>query len=273
MSNCHIALLEAVHMGDSSRVVNLLHEGCEQAVIDSALCWASRYGNIEILRHLLRTGGDPNARVWGGFTPLLWAVMYSSNADVIQILLQAESNVDHSSSRYRQTALHAAVIRGNEKFASLLLEAGANPDVQDRMFKTPLLHAVQKYQPSCVALLIKYNCNVDLSGWVTGLSTTPLTLALIQGDLEITKMLLLAGAKFNNPAVYHSYTIAQYYKTVEDNLDIEVRPVYLQQQCRVCIRQLLKPHFLQKLRELTLPRPLKGFLEISELDSVNESMA
>lgn len=85
-------------------------------------------------------------------------------------------------------------------------------------------------------------------------------------------MLLLAGARFNNPAIYHSYTITQYYKTVEDALNIEVRPVYLQQQCRVCIRQLLRPHFLQKLRELTLPQPLKSFIEISELDKINESM-
>lgn len=131
---------------------------------------------------------------------------------------------------------------------------------------------MQKSQPSCAALLIKHNCNVELSGWVNGLSTTPLTLALIQEDLEITKMLLLAGARFNNPAIYHSYTITQYYKTVEDSLNIEVRPVYLQQQCRVCIRQLLRPHFLQKLRELTLPRPLKSFIEISELDKINESM-
>lgn len=272
MSNNHIGLLEAVHSGDSERVINLLQAGCEQSIIDSALCWASRYGNQEILEHLLRAGGDVNGEVWGGFTPLIWAAMYCSNAEVIQILLQAGSHIDRASGRYRQTALHAAVIRGHVGYTSLLLEAGAHPDVQDRMFKTPLLHAVHKHHPACAALLIKFNCNVDMSGWVSGLSTTPLTLALIQEDLEITKMLLLAGARFHNPAIYHSYTITQYYKTVKDDLDIDVQPVYLQQQCRVCIRQLLKPHFLQKLRELTLPQPLKAFIEISELDLINQAM-
>lgn len=272
MSSNHIDLLEAVHAGDEGRVLSLLVIGCDQSMMDSALCWASRYDNVKILDHLLRAGADVNGEVWGGFTPLIWATMYSPNPEVIQILLQAGSHINHASDRYRQTALHAAVIRGHVAFTSLLLEAGAQPDVQDRMFKTPLLHAVQKSQPSCAALLIKHNCNVELSGWVSGLSTTPLTLALIQEDLEITKMLLLAGARFNNPAIYHSYTITQYYKTVEDALNIEVRPVYLQQQCRVCIRQLLRPHFLQKLRELTLPQPLKSFIEISELDKINESM-
>ncbi|XP_048754277.2 serine/threonine-protein kinase TNNI3K-like [Ostrea edulis] len=272
MTTKHIYLLDAIHRGDENRVVRLLKEGCEQYTIDSALCWASRYGHLKIIGHLLRSGGNTNAIVWGGYTPLLWAVMYSSKTDVIKTLLEAGSDINHASLRYRQTALHAAAIRGSVAFTSFLLENGADPDAQDRMFKTPLLLAVHKNHRSCAALLIKHNCDVDLSGWVSGRSTTPLTLALVRGNLKITKMLLLAGAKFCDPAVYHSYTITQYYKTVEDNLDIEVRPVYLQQQCRVCIRHLLKPHFLQKVRELALPKPLKGFLEISELDSVNQSI-
>lgn len=162
MSSNHIDLLEAVHAGDEGRVLSLLVIGCDQSMMDSALCWASRYDNVKILDHLLRAGADVNGEVWGGFTPLIWAAMYSSNPEVLQILLQAGSHINHASARYRQTALHAAVIRGHVAFTSLLLEAGAQPDVQDRMFKTPLLHAVQKSQPSCAALLIKHNCNVDV---------------------------------------------------------------------------------------------------------------
>ena len=61
-----------------------------------------------------------------------------------------------------------------------------------------------------------------MSGWINGTNTTPLTLALMQNDIDCTKLLLLAGARFERPAVYQMYTIAQFYETVENQLQFEV---------------------------------------------------
>lgn len=261
----HADLILVIQQGDNSLIESLLHEEYDQLSLDSALCWASRYGNIDTVYSLLRKGANPNAELWGGFSPLIWAVMFSSDINVIKVLLEAGSNVNCASSKRRQTPLHAAVIRGNPQITSLLLEAGACVDDQDYMYKTPLLHAVLKNAPECVKILLQHNCNVNLSGWVNGTSVSPLIQALFQNHLEITKMLILAGAKFNKEAIYQTYTINQFYNTAE-NLDVSVRPVYLQQQCRIYIRSLLKPQFLEKLNQMMLPTPLKDFLCLSELD-------
>lgn len=261
----HADLIAVIQSGDNSRVQSLLLKDYDQLSLDSALCWASRYGNVDIVYSLLRKGANPNAELWGGFTPLIWATMFSTDINVIKVLIEAGSSVNCASTKRRQTALHAAVIRGHSQITSLLLEAGASVDAQDYMYKTPLLHAVLKNVPSCVKILLQHNCNVNMSGWVNGTSVSPLIQALIQNQLEITKMLILAGAKFSKEAIYQTYTINQFYHTAE-SLDVDVRPIYLQQQCRIYIRNLLKPQFLEKLNQMMLPTPLKDFLCLSELD-------
>lgn len=246
--------------------MSLLQSDCNQLTLDSSLCWACRCGNLNIARLLLNAGANTNAVVWGGFSPLIWAAIFSPDVTVLSFLIEAGNNVNHSSTQRQQTALHAAVIRGNIQAVSILLEAGADPDLQDYLGKTPLMHAVQRDLVACAKLLVRYNCDVNTAGSMNGTIMSPLILALIQNNLEMTKILILAGAKFQRLAHYQTYTVSQYYHTVENDLNLEVRPVYLQQQCRVCIRHLLKPHFLQKLGEMNmLPKSLKEFLQIGEL--------
>jgi E3 ubiquitin-protein ligase XBAT32/33 len=74
------------------------------------------------------------------------------------------SNIDLT--KELQTPLHAAIIRGNHQMVSLLIESGANIDAQDYMYKTPLLHAVLKKNTSGVKVLLHYNCDVNLTGWI-----------------------------------------------------------------------------------------------------------
>ena len=71
------------------------------------------------------------------------------------MLIQAGSNIRHASLKRRQTALHGAVIHGNTLCVGTLLEAGSNPDCQDYLYKTPLLHAVNRSLSNCVKLLIR----------------------------------------------------------------------------------------------------------------------
>ncbi|XP_060069107.1 26S proteasome non-ATPase regulatory subunit 10-like [Ylistrum balloti] len=263
---CHVDLLAAIHANDISCVICVLESGCQQVTLDSGLCWASRYGNIEMVSRLLEKGANPNAVVWGGFSPLIWATIYAPTVETILNLIVAGADVNHSSAKRRQTALHAAVIRDKVEFVSALVEGGANLDSRDYLHKTPLMHAVQRGATSCVKLLIYYNCDVTLTGWVDGVSVSPLLQALASGDLEITRVLVLAGARFDRPTISQTFTFGEFYATLERELKLEVRPVYLQQHCRVRIRHLLKPGFLDKLRQIGLPPLLHRYLLIDEMD-------
>lgn len=264
-----IRLVTSVQMNDINTVTELLERGQNQDMIDSSLCWAARMGSLPLVELLLDHGANINAEVWGGFTPIIWSTIFSTNSDVLRLLIVNGGDINRCSKTRKQTALHAAIIKGDNHTAEILIEAGASLDVQDYLGKTPLLHAVQRNLLPSVKLLIKHNCNVDLPGFVNGTSLSPLLVALLQNNLEITKVLILAGARFETTTIYQTYTLRQYYKTVEDNLNLELRPVYLKQQCRVCIRNLLKPQFLQKLAEMQLPQSLRNFLSLEELDKID----
>lgn len=259
-------LIVAVQQNNARLVKLLIERGQNQVTLDSGLCWAARLGYFPLVILLVEGGADPNSEVWGGFSPLIWVTIFSGDTDVINYLITAGADVDHSSAKRKQTALHAATIKGDSRLVQCLIDAGANLDVQDYLYKTPLLHAVQRNLQDCVKVLILNNCNVNLPGFVNGTRLSPLLVALLQSNLEVTKMLILAGAKFEQMAFYQPYTLSHYYKIVGDCLKLEVRPVYLQQQCRVSIRQLLKPHFVQKLRQIDLPPLLKEFLSMDELN-------
>ena len=84
MESFHSALLHTIQAADTDGVKELLqHSECEQVAMDAGLCLASRYGHTEMISNLILHGANPNAEVWGGFTPLLWAAMFNSNPEVI----------------------------------------------------------------------------------------------------------------------------------------------------------------------------------------------
>lgn len=263
---CHIDLIAAVHANNTDQAKCVLGRGCQQVTLDSSLCWASRYGNADMVTVLLQSGANPNTEVWGGFTPVIWAAIYSPCVETLLNLIAAGADVNHPSAKRRQTALHAAVIRDNALFVSALLEGGADPDVRDYIHKTPLLYAVQRGSIACVKLLVHYNCDANLTGWVEGVSMSPLLQALTEGHLPLTYILILAGANFVRPSFSQTYTVSEFYATLERDLHLEVRPVYLQQHCRVRIRRLLKPCFIEKLRQINLPPVLYRYLLLEELD-------
>ncbi|XP_069110233.1 26S proteasome non-ATPase regulatory subunit 10-like [Argopecten irradians] len=212
---CHIRLITAVHARDTDRATGLMESGCQQVTLDSGLCWASRYGDNEMVSLLLQNGANPNTEVWGGFTPLIWATIYAPTVETVLNLIIAGANINHCSSKRRQTALHAAVVREKVEFVSALVEGGANLDSRDYLHKTPLMHAVQRGAVSCVKLVVYYNCDVSLTGWVEGVCVSPLLYALGNGDLEITHILVLAGARFDRPAISQTLTYGEFYATLE----------------------------------------------------------
>ncbi|WAR09744.1 ANR17-like protein [Mya arenaria] len=229
-----ILMINAVQANDGIVLRQLLEKKQTQANLDTSLCWASRLGHYCLVVMLIDYGASPGSEVWGGFTPLLWATIFAGDLNVIHYLIKCGGNVNHCSNKRKQTPLHAAVIKGDHLVAQALIDAGANLDHQDYLNKTPLLHAVQRNLQECVKTLILNNCNVNLPGFVNGSRLSPLLVALLQNNLEITKMLILAGARFEQMAIYQTYTLRQFYRTVEDNLNFEIRPVYLKQQCRKC---------------------------------------
>ena len=92
---------------------------------ETALMFASRFGDVESARLLLAAGADANDRdAWGVSATMLAA--FSGHGEVARLLLAngADPNVDASGF----TALHCAIMRRDGATVAALLQRGADPN-------------------------------------------------------------------------------------------------------------------------------------------------
>lgn len=102
---------------------------------------------------------------YSGISPLHFAAERNRD-DVLQTLIEAGYDVNAMLSNdwskmhedRRSTALYSAVVNRNVEAATMLLEAGADPNLD---IFNPLLVAVRKGSMEIVALLIKHGANVN----------------------------------------------------------------------------------------------------------------
>lgn len=77
----------------------------------------------------------------------------------------------------RSMPLHLATVHGNLQTIKLLLEYGADPDLQDGDGKTPLIKAIECFRHNCVQFFILLGCNLHLADFTHG--NTPLHFSIL----------------------------------------------------------------------------------------------
>ena len=92
------------------------------------------------------------------------------------------------------TPLYRTVIAGDLKATELLIQVGADPNIQSSLGETPLYQSVEMNQIEHVKLLLKYNSDPNIS---QNDGMTPLHLAVIKQEVLIVKLLLKHKAKPN----------------------------------------------------------------------------
>lgn len=114
-----------------------------QEVMDEALVWASKSGRVAVLEPLVRRGADVDADPYRG-TPLAWAAM-NGHRETVEWLIDHGADVNQCSTfgglQHGEgvTALHLAAQCGNASMVRLLLDRGADPAIEDAIYRsTPL---------------------------------------------------------------------------------------------------------------------------------------
>lgn len=162
----------AIQKNDTNSVFNLL-------ATDTNLARATYYGRLplhvaaskgcaEIVRELLRKGADIDA---------------------------AGDTLDTMNSRL--TALEAAIWYGHSHVCWLLLEAGADPDVQSLFEGSALHYAFTYHRPEMAGWLLDYGADPFLEKKNPYNQTTPLEAAIIQGAGKLVPRML--GQDRRNP--------------------------------------------------------------------------
>jgi ankyrin repeat protein len=128
----------------------------------SALHWAAKNGNAEMVAMLLEAGADPTVTSRVGKTPLTMAAE-SGQMEVLKTLVAKGGNIESIDQIGGTPLLWAAGLSPNPLTVAYLIEQGGNVNVIDTNGMTPLIWAAGIGQPSVVKLLIDSGADLDVA--------------------------------------------------------------------------------------------------------------
>ncbi|HTV80982.1 MAG TPA: ankyrin repeat domain-containing protein [Steroidobacteraceae bacterium] len=206
----------AVFKGDIAEAKRLLAAGANPNAMNDygvdAMQLAADAGNTELLRLLLKAGANPNSVNADGET-VLHLVARAGDLEAAKLLVNAGAQVEARERFGGQTPLMWATARRHPALVEFLASKGADVNARgavrdyrrvataesrakhlDRGGFTPLMYAARENCRECVEILLKHRADVSLPG-PDGMP--PLSIAMMNGNWDIAKRLIEAGADVN----------------------------------------------------------------------------
>ena len=161
-----------------------------QAQPETRLLDAVKRSDAVAARALLRQGTSANTADPDGTTALHWASR-ADNVELVRLLVNAGAKAS-SANRYGVTPLSLAAVNGSAAVTRLLLDAGADPNASTGEGETVLMTAARTGRPEPVALLLERGANVRASERSYG--ETALMWAAGHNHADVVRLLIKAGA-------------------------------------------------------------------------------
>ena len=161
-------------------------------ILNAELLGASMSGNALEVMALLEEGAEIDY-VAGDWTPLLVAAM-NSHAEVVDVLLAADADVDYAGRQGNLTALVAAAQEGSFAVVRSLIRSGAdvNKGVPRRTTRALSIASMFCF-PAVASLLLSCGAVVDFQE-PAAYNQTALIMASSDGCVDVVRVLLSAGA-------------------------------------------------------------------------------
>ena len=157
----------------------------------TALMLAYSKGNVDAIKILLKAGADPNIADANGDTLSHYAVRGNASKEVLQNIIDHGADVNVTNNE-NQTALLLACEDGNENAITVLLKAGADPNIADADGDICLHDAVRRdNSKEVIQAIIDHGADVNATNRD---NCTALMFACHKGNEEIINILLKAGA-------------------------------------------------------------------------------
>jgi ankyrin repeat protein len=157
------------------------------------LLHAASNDNLQGVQDALEAGADVNTVDNNGYPALIWAAHYG-NVPMIKLLLKKGAHIDQQN-YMKETALIRAAVFGNKKeVIEILLKNGADVNIENKYGQTALWEAVNHKQKGSLDVLLEYS---DLQGKPDEYKHALLGVALLQEYYEIADCLLENGIDVN----------------------------------------------------------------------------
>ncbi len=159
-------LMIAAENNHAEIVEYLLEKGADSRIRDvtggDAFYYATRFtfmprntaGSMQVVKMLLNEGADVSVATKRGLTPLIRASSIGF-VDMVNLLISKKADVNVKTKKGKETALHAAVRKGNITVVEALVNAGADIRITNRKGETPLDLAKKKRKYEIANLLKK----------------------------------------------------------------------------------------------------------------------
>ncbi len=128
-------------------------------------------------------------------TPLLYATAYEQ-IGIVKELLALNANIHARDTYFANTPLMLACLTGNIEIVTLLLEHGAEINIENNFGLTPFFIAIEQNNEELISLLLAHNVDIHQENYH---NTTSLMVASFFGNLNLVKYLIASGAD-----IYHS---------------------------------------------------------------------
>ncbi|MCB0330621.1 MAG: ankyrin repeat domain-containing protein, partial [Bdellovibrionales bacterium] len=191
-------LYQAVQFQDVAQIQALASKGADVNHKENGrpiLGWAAQNGNVEVVSALLKLGANPNIADEGvGHTPLMRAID-TQFIEIAKTLLNGKAD-PNAKNQDGESCLMMAVQSGKPELVKALVDGGADVNTSTPEGNTAALYAAQDGSPNALEMIkilgeAKANFNVSNSSY------TPLVYATEQGNVELVKALIAAGADVN----------------------------------------------------------------------------
>ncbi len=150
---------------------------------------------VEKVRNEISNGADVNETNKYGWTPLMMASAYNTNAGVVSELIKAGAKVNVKNSDDQSALVWAAQYNPNPAVIKVLLNAGANLQEKNFIGYTILMYAsLRNPNPEVITTLINAGANVNERD---DKGKTALMSGVYNPNLDIVKTLLKAGSNIN----------------------------------------------------------------------------
>ena len=160
----------------------------------SSIADAAMRGDRADALAMIRQGADVNAPQGDGVTALHWAARHG-DAELVTALLAARADVRAPTRFGAYTALHLAAERGSAPIVKALVAAGAPADARTSTGATPLMFAAAAGDTAAIAALV--DKGADVNAQEADRLQTPLIFAAANNRVDAVKLLIARGANPN----------------------------------------------------------------------------